>query len=148
MLENIIEGLEFQTSEMRSFLNLRSGEVITITDEELRAAEDEEPMEQFPEWQQDNIRIAQEILEEEYYIPLPSQFEINEYSIMEEFCLDIEDDNLRETMYRSIKGSGAFRRFKNSIRRFAIEEKWYKYRDEAIKGIAIEWCERKGITYR
>ncbi|MCZ2846300.1 MAG: hypothetical protein O2U61_07410 [Candidatus Bathyarchaeota archaeon] len=48
-LEDIIEGLEFQSSEMRSFLNLRNGEVITVTDEELRDAEDEEPIEKFPE---------------------------------------------------------------------------------------------------
>ncbi|MBS3968799.1 MAG: hypothetical protein KGZ94_01650 [Clostridia bacterium] len=71
---------------------------------------------------------------------------------MEEFCLEIEDGNLREIMYSSIKGSGAFRRFKDKdkVRRFAIEEKWYKckYRDEAIKRIAIEWCEKNGIAYR
>ena len=147
-LEDIIEGLELQSSEMRSFLNLRNGEVIPVTEEELRAAENEEPIEQFPDWQQDNIRIAQQILEENYIIPLPSQFDINEYSIMEEFCLEIEDGNLREIMYNSIKGSGAFRRFKDKIRRFAIEEKWYRYRDEAIKRIAIEWCEKNRIAYR
>lgn len=69
-LEDIIEGLEFQTNEMKSFLNLRNGEVITVTDEELRAAEDEKLIERFPAWQQDSIGIAQQIIEEEYYIPL------------------------------------------------------------------------------
>ncbi len=147
-IEDIIEGLEFQSNDMKAFLNLRNGQVITVTDEELLAVEDEEPIEQFPEWQQDSIRMAQEILEEDYFIPLPSQFDINEYSIIEEFCLDIEDDNIRETIYSSIKGSRAFRRFKEKIRRIGIEEEWYKYRDEAIKRIAIEWCEENGITYR
>lgn len=67
---------------------------------------------------------------------------------MEEYCLEIEDDNIREAMYSSIKGRGAFRRFKDNINRFGIEEHWYKYRDEAIKRIAIEWCEGNGIRYR
>ena len=48
-LEDIIEGLEIQSSEMRSFLNLKNGEVITVTDEEFRAAEDEETINGFPE---------------------------------------------------------------------------------------------------
>jgi hypothetical protein len=147
-LEDIIEGLEFQSYERRSFLNLRNGEVVSIADEEFRAAEDEELIEKFPDWQRDNIKLAQEILEESYFIALPSHFEIHEYSIMEEFCLEIEDDNISNILYNSIKGRGAFRRFKDKIRRFGIEEEWYKYRDEAIKRIAIEWCEENEINYK
>lgn len=147
-LEDIIEGLEFQSNEIRSFLDLRTGEVVSITDEEFRAAEDEVPIEKFPAWQRDNIRIAGEILEEDYFISLPSQFDINEYNIMEEFCLEIKNDNISNTLYNSIKGREAFRRFKDKIKRFGIEEEWYRYRDEAIKRIAIEWCEENGITYK
>ncbi|WP_425429451.1 hypothetical protein [Desulfoscipio geothermicus] len=51
-------------------------------------------------------------------------------------------------MYSSIKGSGAFRRFKDNIHRYQIAKNWYKYRDEAIKRIAIEWCEGNGIRYK
>ncbi|SCZ08534.1 UPF0158 family protein [Alkaliphilus peptidifermentans] len=87
-------------------------------------------------------------MEGDYFILLPSQFDINEYCIMEEFCLEIENDNIRDGMYNSIKGGGAFRRFKDKIRRYGLEEKWYKYRDEAIKKIAIEWCEENGIPYK
>jgi hypothetical protein len=65
---------------------------------------------------------------------------------MERFCLSL-DDPLRETMYRSIKGSGAFRRFKENIRRYGIEDTWYKYRDEKIKEIAREWCEYYEISF-
>lgn len=92
--------------------------------------------------------IAQEVLSEDYYISLPSQFDIHEYSIMEKFCLSINDDNLQDIMYSSIKGNGAFRRFKDNIHRYHIAEDWYKYRDEAIKQIAIEWCEDNEIRYK
>jgi len=147
-LEEIIQGIEAQSAEMSSFLNLKTGEVVLITDEELRAAKEDEPLEKFPDWLRESIAIAQEILEEDYYISLPSQFDIHEYSIMERFCLSIDDDNLRDVMYNSIKGSGAFRRFKDNICRYHIEEDWYRYRDEAIKKIAIEWCVDNGIGYK
>lgn len=147
-LEEIIEALEIQSSEMRSFLNLTNGEIVTVTDEELRVAEDEESIVDLPSWEQDIIKTAQEILEEDFFISLPSQFEINEYRIIEEFCLSIKEDSIRDTIYNSIKGSGAFRRFKDKIRKLGIEEEWYKYRTNAIKEIAVQWCEENEIEYK
>jgi len=84
-LSDLVEGLEFQSDERSSFLNLTTGEVVAITDEELRAAEHDEPLEDFPDWQHDAIRIAGEIIETDHYLPLPDRFEINEYRIMERF---------------------------------------------------------------
>src|SRR5439155_6170136 len=78
-LNDIIEGLEFLTDEGSSYLNTTTGEVVYITTEELRAAEEEQPLEDFPEWQHDAIRIAGEIIETDHYLPLPDRFEINEY---------------------------------------------------------------------
>ena len=70
-LKDIIEGLEFQSDEGSSYLNTMTGEVVYITEEELRAAEEEEPLDHFPAWQHDAIRIAGEMLETDNYLPLP-----------------------------------------------------------------------------
>ncbi|UCE04655.1 MAG: hypothetical protein JSW07_13635 [bacterium] len=51
---------------------------------------------------------------------------------MERFCLSLDDDKLRKDMYYSIKGGGAFQRFKQNIRRFNIEDDWYEFRDNAF----------------
>jgi hypothetical protein len=80
-LSDIIEGMDFQSDERSSYLNLTTGEVVSITDEELRAAENDAPLEDFPEWQHDAIRIAGEIVETDHYLPLPDKFEMNEYRI-------------------------------------------------------------------
>ena len=61
-LQDILEGMDFQSDEQSSYLNLTTGEVVSITDEELRAAEHDAPLEDFPDWQHDAIRIAGEIL--------------------------------------------------------------------------------------
>ena len=38
-LQDILEGMDFQSDEQSSFFNLTTGEVVAITDEELRTAE-------------------------------------------------------------------------------------------------------------
>jgi hypothetical protein len=146
-LSDLIEGMDFQSDEQSSFLNLTTGEVVSITDEELRAAENDEPLEDFPEWQHDAIRIAGEIRETDHYLPLPDRFEIHEYRIMERFCLSVDDDDLRDDLSGAIRGRGAFRRFKDRVQAYGIAEEWYRYRDAALREIAMAWCEEHGIPY-
>ena len=146
-LLDLIEGMDFQSDEQSSFLNLTTGEIVSITDEELRAAENNEPLEDFPEWQHEAIRIAGEIIETDHYLPLPDRFEINEYRIMEQFCLSVDDDDLREDLCDTIRGRGAFRRFKDRMQLHGMAEAWYRYRDTALREIAVAWCEAHGIPY-
>jgi len=147
-LDDIIEGLEFQSDERHSFLDKRTSEVVSISDEEMQAAEDDEPIEDFPDWQQDLVRIAKEIVDETgNYIDLPSKFDIDDYSIMENFCLSIDDSEMCEVFGRLIKGRGAFQRFKDAINEYDIADDWHKYRDNELKQIAIEWCQEHGIEF-
>jgi len=147
-LNEIIEGLEFQSDESSSFLDKTTGKVVLISDYEISAAEDGDPIEDFPDWEQDLVRIAKEIVDETgNYIDLPTKFDIDEYSIMEKFCLSLNDSEMSDTLYSSIKGRGAFRRFKDAINEYDIADDWYKYRNEALKEIAIEWCQAKGIEF-
>lgn len=146
-LDDIVQELDLQFDDMSSYLNSKTGDIVSISANELRAVENEEPAEKFPSWQQENIRIANEMLEEDYFISLPSKFDINEYEIMERFCLSIGNEWLSDLMYDSIKGRGAFRRFRENIQKFNIEQDWYSYRTEALKEMAIEWCEENGIKY-
>jgi len=146
-LQDILEGMDFQSDEQPSFLNLSTGEVVSITDEELRAAEHDVPLEDFPEWQHDAIRIAKDIVETDHYLPLPDRFEIHEYSIMERFSLSADDEDMRDDLCDAIRGRGAFRRFKDRMQLYGLADDWYRYRDEALREIAIAWCEEHGIPY-
>jgi len=147
-LDDIVDGLESQSDESSSFLNKKTGEVVLITDEELNAAEENEPIEDFPDWQQDQVRIAKEIIAETGdYISLPTKFDINEYRVMERFCLSLDDPEMSDLFYGLIKGGGAFRRFKNAIHKYEIADEWYSYRDNALKEIAIEWCRENNIEF-
>ena len=145
-LDRIIEGLECQGEESCSYLDKRTGKIIFIRDEEFRAAEDGDDTEDCPEWERDIIEAAKEIVQDsDDYIPLPTQFDIHEYGIMEDFCFSLADTDIRDDLLSSIKGRGAFSRFKGAIYRYDISDKWYAYRDNEYRQIAIDWCEEHGI---
>lgn len=147
-LKDIIQEIEIQFEESRSFLNIKTGEIMLVTSEDLRAAEDEKPFEHLPEWEQENRMTAIDVVENfENYIELPSKYEVNEYEIMENFCLTVSDQRKQESLLRAIKGKGAFGRFKDKIIDFEIENQWYSYRDECFKQIAIEWCQENKINF-
>ena len=147
-LKDIIQEIEIQFEESRSFLNIKTGEIMLVTSEDLRAAEDEKPFEHLPEWEQENRMTAIDVVENfENYIELPTKYEVNEYEIMENFCLTVSDQRKQESLLRAIKGQGAFGRFKDKIIDFEIENQWYSYRDECFKQIAIEWCQENKINF-
>ena len=81
----------------------------------------------------------------EDYIPLPGQYEIHEYRIMEEFIYDLGDGKQQEILAGAIRGRGAFRRFKDRLYDLNLQHKWYDYRDSAYERIAREWCEKYNL---
>lgn len=143
-LKDIIEEMEVQMEESRSLLNIKTGEIVLVTSEDLRAVEDEEPFEHLPEWERENRIIAIDVVENfENYIELPTKYEVNEYEIMEDFCLNRKQDSL----LMEIRRKGAFRRFKDKIVEFEIEDQWYSYRHERFKQVAIKWCQNNNVNY-
>ncbi len=67
--------------------------------------------------------------------------------IMEDFCYSVLDDKIRERLLDKIRGQGAFRRFRDAIQLNGIEEDWYRFRQEALEKIAIDWLEANQISY-
>jgi hypothetical protein len=66
---------------------------------------------------------------------------------MREFAESVEPERLSDELQNAIRGAGAFRYFKDALRRYRREKDWYAYREEALRQIAIEWCEENGIEY-
>jgi hypothetical protein len=147
-IRNIVEAIDLQTDESTAFLNKRTGEIVTILAKEFNAVANQEPLEDAPEWEQADMRMAQEILGNEGdFLGLPAKDKMDEYQIMERFCLSVRDRKISEALYVSIKGKGAFRRFKDQTLRLGIEDQWYQYREESIKQIAIDWCKSHRIDF-
>ena len=147
-LKNVVEALDLVSDQHSNYLDKRTGEVVMITDEEMSAAKQDELMSEYPEWQRESVLKAREILGSDDFVALPGQFEINEWEIMREFGLSLEDREVGEELLGRIRGSGAFGRFRDAVSYFGIESIWYQFRQEEIEKIAIEWLEDEGIPYR
>ena len=146
-LRDLVDEMQMISSNNSAYLNKVTGEIVMITIEDIRAVENEDDFSQRLEWEQKNFDQAKEVLSSDDHLELPSQIEIHEYAIMEDFCIAYPNEAMSEDLLDLIRGSGAFRRFKNYINRHGIEQDWYNYRDNAYKEIAIAWLEENGITY-
>lgn len=146
-LEDIIEALELQIEEYSSFLDLENGEVQTVSDRLLGAADDGEKPE-FDEWEKDEWDVAKRIISTpDRFLALPSKFDVHEWEIMQDFAASVTSARIREDLLDAIHGGGAFRRFKNGVRYHGVEKKWFEFRSQALRQIAIDWCEENKISW-
>jgi hypothetical protein len=145
-LREFVNELDSFNDDWRVYLNRKTGEFLTASDQD-RAAAEEEQGEDVPEWQREQLPKIVEAMTSEDWLELPSKYDLNEYGIMERFCCSLTDEILRADLLDAIGGRGTFGRFKGMIHRHNLNDQWYKFRDEALREIAIEWLEANEIPY-
>ncbi|MGD0498450.1 MAG: UPF0158 family protein [Bryobacteraceae bacterium] len=147
-LNDVVDALEMQFDESDSFLDRETGQVKTVSHDLLREAEesvdDEEP--DLPAWQKQEWEIAKRIVSTGQFQKLPTKYEVHEWAIMLDFSRSVESDRIREDLLHAIHGAGAFRSFKDGVRRHGIESAWLAFRTEALRQIALDWCEENQIA--
>lgn len=152
-LKKILETLEFQMDGYSSYLDLDSGEVLTLQDELIEAADeagedaDSPPEDLMIDFAAENWEAAKRVAFSDRLVPLPTQFDIHEWSIMRDFANAQDDQRLRDGLLNAIHGAGAFRHFKASVRRIGAEPAWFAFRDQALQRIAIDWCAEHEIAW-
>ena len=129
-LRAVVDEMDVMHDEWVAYINRRTGQLVTITDYDREESTEALQAEDSPD-----------------FVPLPSKFDIHEYSLMERFCESVSDPALAEELSSAIRGSGAFRRFKTLIRRSGVEDDWHSFRDQALESIAVEFLEAEGIPY-
>jgi Uncharacterised protein family (UPF0158) len=149
-LTDIIDGLEMLSDDNAlSFFDRGSGEVTTASKDLLDHAEDcsIDEMPDIPDWQKDEWETVKRIASSKNVVPLPTKFDTHEWQILSDFANAVESPTIRAELLDSIHGAGAFRNFKAAVRSRGMEEEWYKFRAEALRQIAIEWCEENDIAF-
>lgn len=146
-LKQIADGIDSQSDEDSAYFDRETGEVLVVSREEMGAAEEGEPLDDVPEWQQELIETARKILNDNdgRYLPIPGKWDFHEYEVMERFCLSLDDEEQSDDLFDAIRGRGAFRRFKDGIHRLGIQDDWYRFRDGALLELAAGWAEENGI---
>ncbi len=146
-LATVVDALEVVGDEFSTYLNKRTGEIVHISDEEVSWIEENRSLEELPDWQREMVALANEVAEKDDYLELPTQFDIHEYEIMRNFCYTVSDEKISDALFASIRGRGAFRRFKDTLIRYGIRDDWFAFRAKALEEIAIEWLEDNDLAY-
>lgn len=144
-LLDIVDALEMQSDTITSYLNLRCGEVILVAEESLMAAQEGEcncPLTGKP---LDEIKAM--LAEPQDYLKLPTQFDINEFEIMERFAASVTDSSQCDTLLTALRMRRPFRHFKDAVHRLGLAENWYMFRTREFEQIAVGWCKIHGIAY-
>ena len=149
-LQDIVDALSMQFEEQQQFLNLETGEITLVQDAHFRIAEDIEDVDHFDhpiEWEKEEILKAYDVMvSDDKYLALPSRYEVNDYNIMEAFCLQLPPPK-SEAFLNAIRGRGTFRRFRDLLERYGILEQWYRFEQQSLTEIAREWCSKTGVLY-
>ena len=83
----------------------------------------------------------------ERFLRFPAKYEIHPYRIMEDFIDQLSPGKAQKELACAIRGKGAFRRFKQSVRFHGLDRRWYDYLAEAYRELAIRWCAEDGLEY-
>lgn len=130
--EDLIMALEYHGMALSHFLDLQTGEVLYLTDEdymdpdkELQEKIDEEP---------DRYRVID---------PLPSHVG---WQVMSDFVESLRPGKIQEELARAIEGRKPFRRFKDVLFDYPdTRDAWFEFEKKAFEQLAEDWLKEQGI---
>lgn len=134
-IRDVAEALDNCTYDTRYILDLLNQEIIALSEAVMT---DEEIQDIFEEIDED---------ETGRYVPFPIRTDARDgYRDMQLFIDTIEDQLIRNQADQTIRGSGAFRRFKDFIRSYPdLERRWYTWKDDRACLRALEWLEEEEL---
>lgn len=151
-IQKIVDELQIRFMDMTVYYNKTTGEILNVQDDDLVIVEDddfENNIKNYPEWQREHLKEVYDLLYNDIdnYIALPNNFEIKDSDIMEEFIETISNNNKKLQLENCMWQKGMYRKFKDKLIEVGLENEYYKFYDEKLKEIAIEWCKENNLEY-
>ena len=135
-LQQVIQAIEEANEVFTSFWDTKTGKTVYLA----------EPL--MTEMTEADEALASEMENTpERFLRFPTKYEIHQYRIMEDFIDQLSPGKAQEELAYAIRGKGAFRRFKQSVRFHGLEQRWYDYLAKAYRELAIRWCVEDGLEY-
>jgi hypothetical protein len=142
-LRDVINEMAEVGDDQTAYLNRRTGEPLTLSDEQRYVMENGHPAADLSDGQ----RQLREAHESGDLLELPAAFEHHLYSIVERFCQSVRDPDHRAELLRAIRSKRALRDFNEALRRLGIQQQWIGFRNRGLEEIAIHWLDANGIAY-
>lgn len=151
-IQKIVDELQMRFMDTTVYYNKITGEILNVQDDDFRIVEDddfENNIQDYPEWQREHLKEVYNLMYNDIdnYIALPSYFEIKDSDIMEEFIEKVSNFNKKRQLENCMWQKGMYRKFKDKLIEIGLENDYYKFYDEKLKEIAIEWCNDNNLEY-
>lgn len=165
-VEELEIALQADFYELRHYLDLETGHIVMITeevpsnldriygeiydDEGNRKVSLEAYLEEqdYPDWEKEMLLAADQV-EQGYrtrYIPIEKDDPHGDYRDMERFIQTVDDEELRQRLWRAIKGRGAFRYFRDVLYDHPeVQEEWLDFKHARRRQRAERWLARRDI---
>ncbi len=143
-IQKIVDELQMRFIDTTVYYNKITGETLNVQDDDF-----ENNIENYPEWQREHLKEVYDLMYNDIdnYIALPNNFEIKDSDIMEEFIDTISNNNKKCQLENCMWQKGMYRKFKDKLIETGLESDYYKFYDEKLKEIAIEWCNDNNLEY-
>ena len=152
-IKDVIDCLEEISDEIIQVYNTETGEITSFTQEEFVNLDEnglEKVLEECPEWEKETyIKLNDYFItsKDNIYVHLPTKFSVDDVQIIQDFIYELKDEKMSEQLQNCINQKGMFRKFKDKLYELGIEKKYYQYREECLKEIAIDWCADNCLRY-
>lgn len=151
-IQKIVDELQMRFIDTTVYYNKVTGETLNVQDDDFRIVEDddfENNIRDYPEWQREYLKEVYDLLynDVDNYIALPNNFEIKDSDIMEEFIETVSNNNKRIQLENCMWQKGMYRKIKDKLIEIGLEDEYYKFYDEKLKEISIEWCKENNLEY-
>lgn len=149
-LNDVIECIEYEGELLTHYYNKKTGIIIYVEDDSTSSykAEDVKELHKFEEWERELINTLNDFkVNPQDYIQLPSKEQMDEFSMMIDFCNTLENSEVKENLLKSSKNKDSFRKLREAIESNGLLNQWYDYREDAEKHIAMKWCKDNNIEF-
>jgi hypothetical protein len=147
-LDAVADELDSLMDGMTAFINRKTGELYTISEDDAALVENEADEEDLPDWQVEGLPKLREILSGDGWVKLPDKFDIHEWEIMRKFSESVDDPSLANRLSHAIHGRGAFRMFRATVQDADLLEEWYAFKRLALRDIAKDALDELQVPYR
>jgi len=151
-LDEVAAALEHRDrSETDHFLNLETGEVITLSTvllETVRSGVDPEETD-LPEWVLDDLPLAEAAMEDPHgrtLARIPQGTRLNVKGLRARFARAIKSEGIREKVATAIYAGDGGKRFRALLKTYPqIGTAWYRFEARRKHQMARQWLEGIGI---
>ena len=133
-LQDVVDGIQYSNAKSQFFYYTVTGEVVMLMDSVYGIG-------------QDKALMARIDAHPELYMPLPNEYEVDEFGMMADFVDEVHDAAAAAALLRALDDDHPAGAFSTVVHAYDLDVPWNAFRNSCYGLIARAWCEENNIEY-